>query len=217
MAASSHDDHSASSPSSGAARARARREDVRMHTVEMAALVVEPEDEHDVLGSGPVPEQLARWRIAALVAAGGAIGAIARWVLGLIEPSTTTPTLIELPLATLAVNVVGCLLLGVLTGEIEVRGPVRAWVRPFAGPGLCGGFTTMSTLVLEGSAMVGAGFSMLAAIYGIVTLILSFAATALGLALGTRIGRALRTYETLRPRVEAAITPATDPDQEGTA
>lgn len=65
--------------------------------------------------------------------------------------------------------------------------------------------------------MVGAGFSMLAAIYGIVTLILSFAATALGLALGTRIGRALRTYETLRPRVEAAITPATDPDQEGTA
>jgi CrcB protein len=60
-------------------------------------------------------------------------------------------------------------------------------MHPLLGTGLCGGFTTMSTVVLEGSAMIGADFPLLALSYAGLTLVLGLAAVVAGLILGRRL------------------------------
>jgi CrcB protein len=86
--------------------------------------------------------------IVAAVACGGAIGAVARylmseWVSGLAPRST-------FPWGTLTVNVVGAFLLGGLLGAtIDGRFPMGTTGRAFIGVGLLGGFTTFSTFTYE--------------------------------------------------------------------
>jgi fluoride exporter len=157
-----------------------------MQTVEMAALRDEDVLLSDTLGSGPVPGRLAPWTAALLVAAGGALGALLRFGLTLLAPTVTTPTLVELPWTTLWVNLLGCLALGALSGALEVR-PGRPWMQPLLGAGLCGGFTTFSTVVLEGSAIIGADFPVLALAYAGLTVVLCLGAVVVGLLGGRRI------------------------------
>jgi CrcB protein len=76
--------------------------------------------------AGPLP----------LVAAGGVAGSLARY--GLVD---AYPHL----LMTLAVNVVGSFLLGVLVSRREPG----HWTRPLLGTGFLGGFTTMSALAVQ--------------------------------------------------------------------
>lgn len=158
-----------------------------MHTVEMAALRDVVVADSETLVSGPVRPAPASWRIALLVAAGGALGAMLRFLLTVLDPAVTTPTLVEMPWTTLTVNVLGSLGLGALNGVLEVR-EGRPWMRPLLGTGLCGGFTTMSAVVLEGSAMIGADFPLLALLYAALTLALCLGAVVLGLLLGNRLG-----------------------------
>jgi len=81
-----------------------------------------------------------------LVAGGGALGAVARWgagrgMLGLgLAPE----------LATLGVNVVGCLCIGVLLARTA-----DPQVRLLLGTGVLGGFTTFSTFAAEGLGLGG--------------------------------------------------------------
>ncbi|UIP00555.1 fluoride efflux transporter CrcB [Halobaculum sp. CBA1158] len=70
----------------------------------------------------------------ALVAAGGAVGAVARHLIGSAVDRD------GFPLGTLTVNVVGSLLLGLL-----VFHPVGGDALLFAGTGACGAFTTFSS------------------------------------------------------------------------
>lgn len=77
----------------------------------------------------------------ALVAAGGAAGALARHGLSVALPSGAG----GLPVATLLTNLSGCLALGLLVG----RQPRSGWLRPFLGTGVLGGFTTFSAFALE--------------------------------------------------------------------
>lgn len=159
----------------------------------MAALRFDDLDQAtDTFGSGPVQVPLPSWKIALLVAGGGAAGAMLRYAVSLIIPTVTTPTLVELPWATFWVNLLGCLGLGLLTGALEAR-PGRPWVQPLLGVGLCGGFTTMSTVVLEGSAMVGADFPLVAFGYALLTVVFCLAATVAGLLVGRRAALAHET------------------------
>ena len=158
-----------------------------MHTVEMAALRNVDVVASETLASGPLPTAPASWRIALLVAGGGALGAMLRFLVAVLLPTVTTPTLVEIPWATFTANVLGCLGLGTLNGVLEVR-PGRPWMHPLLGTGLCGGFTTMSSVVLEGSAMIGADFPLLALLYAALTLALCLGAVVLGLLLGNRLG-----------------------------
>jgi CrcB protein len=130
--------------------------------------------EHAVLaGQGPV---------LAVVAAGGALGALARWGVGLALP--THPG--ALPWPTLAVNVLGCLLMGVLLGVLSRR-RAHPLLRPFAGTGVLGGFTTFSGYAVDGLGLPDLGST---AGYLAGTLVGALAATALGLWGGRRIGGA---------------------------
>src|SRR5699024_7405350 len=94
----------------------ARREDPRMRTAEMAALRFSDLQEDDPTARGPSRPRLSTWQTALLVAAGGGVGAALRLIVTLSMPAVTTPTLVEVPWATLWVNLIGCLGLGALVG-----------------------------------------------------------------------------------------------------
>lgn len=100
------------------------------------------------------------------VGVGGFVGAglrfvVSGWVYQLVPNA-------GFPWGTLVVNVVGCLVLGLLGGLAEVRGVLSAATRLFLFIGVLGGFTTFSTLAYEtvvladGSQMVRAGTNVMA-------------------------------------------------------
>lgn len=96
------------------------------------------------------------------VAAGGAVGATARWAIG--TTIDTSPG--AWPWPTLVVNLVGCLLIGLAARRLR-RGSI-AW--DVAVTGVLGGFTTMSALAVELNDMVDAERPGLAVLYAVVSL-----------------------------------------------
>jgi CrcB protein len=82
------------------------------------------------------------------VALGGALGSLARHVVNHIVHGYWLVT--RFPVATVIVNVVGCFVIGLLTGLIaSERLAMRLCWREFVFVGLIGGFTTFSTLGLD--------------------------------------------------------------------
>jgi fluoride exporter len=81
------------------------------------------------------------------VAVGGALGASARWALDRLIESRSESVF---PWSTFAINVTGCLLIGVLTEQLVDRHHVPAWIRVGLIVGVLGGYTTFSTFAQEG-------------------------------------------------------------------
>lgn len=78
-----------------------------------------------------------------LVGAGGFIGSVLRYLLsGYIQQTTKS---INFPYGTLAVNVIGCFVIGFLAQLAESRGVFTSESRLFVFIGILGGFTTFST------------------------------------------------------------------------
>lgn len=116
-----------------------------------------------------------------LVAAGGALGAVARYGAGRVLPMG------DWPYATLTVNVVGGLLMGLLTGWLAFRGGAeQESVRLFAAVGVLGGFTTFSAFSLETAQMIERGRIGMAAAYVGLSVVLSVAALFAGLWIARR-------------------------------
>ena len=89
---------------------------------------------------------------AALVGSGGFLGALCRYGLsGLVHRQAPLTTF---PYGTLTVNLLGCLLIGLLAGLVESRQLFAPEFRTFALIGLLGGFTTFSTFGFETFAML---------------------------------------------------------------
>jgi CrcB protein len=88
-----------------------------------------------------------------LAALGGALGALARW--GLAEALPHSPG--GWPWATLLVNLLGCLLIGIVLAVLLARFPRSAWLRPFLAVGVLGGFTTYSTFAVDVVRLAEAG------------------------------------------------------------
>ena len=80
-----------------------------------------------------------------LVFLGGGLGSVCRYAVSVAMARSGSP----LPWATLLVNVLGCLLIGLLAQTLAPDSVLRALF--IAGFG--GGFTTFSTFVNEGSAL----------------------------------------------------------------
>jgi CrcB protein len=101
----------------------------------------------------------------ATVAAGGAIGAAARYAAGQTWPTDAG----RLPVTTMVVNVVGCGLIGVLMVLLgEMRRPHRL-LRPLVGTGVLGGFTTFSTYAVDLQRLLAGGHAWTAAAYLVAT------------------------------------------------
>lgn len=101
----------------------------------------------------------------AVIAAGGVLGSLARFGLGNAFPHSPG----GFPTTTLTINVVGCLLIGimiVLIAETWKAGPL---VRPFLGIGILGGFTTFSTYAVDIQQTLTAGHPRTALAYLLLT------------------------------------------------
>lgn len=120
------------------------------------------------------------WLAVAAVAIGGAVGALARWWIGL----ALNPSFEPLPPGTLLVNVVGGWLIGVALAGFAARPDIAAEWRLFAITGVLGGLTTFSTFSAEAVALLLQGRLGAMALHVGAHTAGSFAATALGLWMG---------------------------------
>ena len=96
---------------------------------------------------GPRPGRLGRddAKVLAAIAAGGATGAASRYWIGAQWPTPAS----AFPASTLAINVLGCALIGVLMVLITDVWSSQRLLRPFLGVGVLGGFTTFSTYAVD--------------------------------------------------------------------
>lgn len=92
-----------------------------------------------------------------LVAAGGAVGSVCRYLLSSFHVAS-------FPWGTLTVNVLGSLLIGLLAG-LSGRGILSPELKLLLVTGFCGGFTTFSTFANESFGMMKAGEVLTAAVY----------------------------------------------------
>jgi CrcB protein len=116
-------------------------------------------------------------------AAGGALGALARWGVATAMPYSSG----RWPWGTLTVNLLGCLLIGALFAVLAARRPEATWPRPFLGAGVLGGFTTYSTFAVEvvqqvedGRVVLAVGYVLASVLGGVLAVVAgAFAARAI--------------------------------------
>lgn len=82
-----------------------------------------------------------------LVGSGGFLGSVARYYLGGWVLHATAAS--RFPWGTLAVNALGCLIIGMLAGAAEYRHVMSAHLRLLVFTGFLGGFTTFSAFGYE--------------------------------------------------------------------
>ena len=122
------------------------------------------------------------------VAIGGAVGAVLRYQLGRgMTQWLGVQAVTTFPWATLAVNALGSVLMGILVGWFSRHGGDGSeQLRLLLGVGLLGGFTTFSAFSLEMVMLLERGQFTFAALYAV----LSFALGISGLIFGLTVMRA---------------------------
>lgn len=114
------------------------------------------------------------------VAAGGAIGASARYLLGL---GMVRLVGFSFPWGTLMANVLGCFLMGVLIELMALRWTVHQDLRAVLALGVLGGFTTFSSFSADFANLVVRHDYLNAGLYFFASVFISVAALFAGLAL----------------------------------
>jgi fluoride exporter len=141
-------------------------------------------DDDDVIAGRPPGSPVLRGQAAIIgaVAVGSAIGALARWALESAWPAPPG----GFPATTFAINVVGCLLMGVLVVLVtEAREP-HPILRPFLGVGVLGGFTTFSSYAVEAQQLVNGAHLAVAGLYLALTVVAALVAVVFGLTITRR-------------------------------
>jgi CrcB protein len=116
-----------------------------------------------------------------LLGLAGGLGAGTRFVVdGLVRARLRT----ALPLATIAINITGSFLLGLVAGAVIVRAAPPE-LQAIAGTGFLGGYTTFSTASFETVRLIQSRRTGLALLNGIGTAVAAVGAAAAGLALAS--------------------------------
>lgn len=133
----------------------------------------------------PVHAPWPGWKAWTAVAVGGALGAEARWLLGLLFPQMPG----SFDATTFGINLSASAVLGFLTSWWILRPSVPAWLKAGAGPGLLGSFSTFSAVALSLETMAAGGAHGLWLLYGGLTAAGGVVFAAAGLWLGNRAAR----------------------------
>jgi CrcB protein len=115
-----------------------------------------------------------------LVAAGGAVGSAARY---LMASKVQEATGLHFPLGTVLVNILGCFLIGLLYVWLVARPDPQHQLRALLMVGVMGGFTTFSSFSLETVTLIMNGSYAVAALNVAVSVVACLAGTALGVTL----------------------------------
>lgn len=110
------------------------------------------------------------------VAIGGAAGAMTRYGLTL----TLIPQSSHYMVGTLAANLLGCFIIGIVAQFAALTSALSNEMRLLLATGFCGGFTTLSSLILELSTLLKANQPLTASWYFCVTLLGAFISFYLG-------------------------------------
>ncbi|HSF07944.1 MAG TPA: fluoride efflux transporter CrcB [Nitrospirales bacterium] len=113
---------------------------------------------------------------------GGFLGSVGRFVISGFF-NRLSPAL-AFPIGTLAVNILGCFLIGLLHGLAESRNMLGMDTRIFLFIGVLGGFTTYSTFGFESLALLKDGAMLKASANIIIHVFVGLAAVWLGDTLG---------------------------------
>ena len=119
------------------------------------------------------------------VAIGGGVGAALRSQTGrAMTQWLGAPIVSAFPFATLAVNALGSLLMGILAGWLVRHGSESSeQMRLLLGVGVLGGFTTFSAFSLEMVLMIQRGQYLFASLYAVLSFALGISGLLMGLAI----------------------------------
>ncbi len=115
------------------------------------------------------------------VAAGGAFGAVGRFMTGMLAARLLGS---GFPFGTLVVNAAGCLAMGFVFAALAGGKAGSAEPAPFIMTGFLGGYTTMSAYALDAWNLLNSGKAGEAVFYAAGSLVIAFAALAAGMGLG---------------------------------
>ena len=116
-----------------------------------------------------------------LIALGGALGSVLRYVVqGFVQRLCANTSAVSFPVGTLAVNLFGCLLIGLLGGIFVGPQLIREEYRIGLTIGILGGFTTFSTFGFESFQLVNDGQHWLALLNVALSCVLGIVAVGVG-------------------------------------
>jgi len=141
-------------------------------SVRASGLPLDPDLPADATGRAP--------SVVAVVGAGGFIGALGRYELGLAWPTPAG----HVPWSTFTINTSGAFLLGLVLTMLVRRGRHNHLFRPFFCVGVLGAWTTMSTFAVEADLLVRAHRVGTASIYTAATVVIGIAVAAVGVVVG---------------------------------
>ncbi len=119
-----------------------------------------------------------------IVAVGGAIGSVCRFLTGVAVTRLAGPAF---PWGTLTVNVVGSFAIGFLTELVARKLNASMEIRLLIVVGFLGGFTTFSSFSLDTMALIERGATAAALSYVLASVVISLLATFGGLAFGRAV------------------------------
>ena len=109
------------------------------------------------------------------VGMGGFLGAVCRYLIGLIPIREVT----LFPLKTFGINLVGCFLIAAIIAAVSKGIGIPPRWELFLKAGFCGGFTTFSTFAAETAALMQQGHAGIAVLYAVLSVLVGVTAVLL--------------------------------------
>lgn len=117
------------------------------------------------------------FRTIIMIAIGGAIGSVFRYLVGVTVSKFFTSTF---PISTFVVNIFGCFCIGLSIGFLQKNNLINTDLNRFLVTGVCGGFTTFSAFGQENLQLLEQQHFTISMLYVLLSVILGIVAVGLG-------------------------------------